>query len=169
MNNQPIRQGPGRPGGFGRSGGRPNFRSDDFIEKVVQIKRVNKKTKGGNQISFTALVVVGDGKGRVSYSLQRAKDVGSAIRKGMKKAREEMVKITIKDGTIPCPIKVKYKSAKVILKPARSGTGLIAGGPLRVIANAAGIENLVAKILGSRNKMINVQAAFKAFEMIKDK
>lgn len=141
---------------------------DGMIEKVVQIKRVSKKTKGGNKISFTALVVVGDGQGKVGFSLERARDVATAIRKGMKKAREKMVSIPLKNGTILRPIQIKFKGAEILLKPAKTGTGLIAGGPLRIVANAAGIEDLVAKMIGSKNKEANVRAIIKAFRIIGD-
>jgi small subunit ribosomal protein S5 len=139
---------------------------DGMIEKVVQIKRVSKKTKGGNQISFTSLVVVGDGKGKVGYSLSRARDVASAIRKGMKKARERMISVPLSNGTILRPIQVKFKGAKVFLKPARKGTGLIAGGPVRVVSSAVGVEDLVAKMIGSKNKEVNVRAIIKAFKIL---
>jgi len=139
-----------------------NYQQSEFIEKVVEIKRVSKKTKGGNQISFTALVVIGDGKGKVGYALERAKDVASAIRKGIKKAKEKMIIISLSKGTITHRAEANVKAAHVLLKPAKPGTGLIAGGAVRIIANAAGIENIVSKMIGSKNKMVNVQAVFKA-------
>jgi len=135
---------------------------------VVQIKRVSKKTKGGNKISFTALVVVGDGKGKVGYCLARARDVASAIRKGMKKAREKMVRVPLRNKTIPHQVQVKFKGAQVLLKPAKTGTGLIAGGPMRIISNAVGIEDLVAKMIGSKNKEVNVRATIKAFGLLEE-
>lgn len=141
---------------------------DGMIEKVVQIKRVSKKTKGGNKISFTALVVVGDGKGKVGYCLARARDVASAIRKGMKKARDKMIRVPLKNGTITHQIQVKYKGAKVFLKPAKKGTGLIVGGPIRVVSSAVGIEDLVAKMIGSKNKEVNIRAIIKAFSLLEE-
>lgn len=145
-----------------------NLDQKEISEKVVEIKRVSKKTKGGNQISFTALVVVGNGQGEVGFSLEGAKDVASAIKKAAKKAKKKMIKIPLKEGTIPHQVEAKFKGARVLLKPARPGTGLIVGGPLRIIASVAGIEDLVAKMLGSKNKAANVQAAFKALSLLKE-
>jgi len=139
----------------------------DYQETVVEIKRVSKKTKGGNQISFTALVVVGDGQGKVGVALGKAKDVASAIRKGMRLAKKMMIEIPLKGTTIPHPVEYKLKAARVLLKPAREGSGLIAGGPVRIIASAAGIKDLVAKILGSRNKAANTWATYEALKLLK--
>jgi small subunit ribosomal protein S5 len=150
----------------GRQSGYSHEPEDGMIEKVVQIKRVSQKTKGGNKISFTSLVVVGDGKGKVGFSLTRARDVASAIRKGMKKARDRMINVPLRDGTIPRSVQVKFKGAKVLLKPAKKGTGLIAGGPVRVVSSAVGIEDLVAKMIGSKNKEVNVRAIIKAFKVL---
>lgn len=154
-----------QPGGRRRMGPRHEFEKE-FKEIVVQIKRVSKKTKGGNQISFTALMVIGDGKGRVGVSLGKAKDVASAIRKGIRQAKKGMVKIPLKGTTIPRQIKYKKKSAVILLKPAREGTGLVAGGAIRAIASVSGIKDLVAKIIGSRNKAINVQATWEALQKL---
>lgn len=140
---------------------------EEIIEKVIEIKRVSKKTKGGNQISFTALVVVGNKKGKVGWALERAKDVSSAIRKAARKAKERMITVPLMNGTLPQMVEAKFKAARILLKPARKGTGLIAGGPVRIIADLAGIEDLVAKMMGSKNKAANVAAVFKAFSLIK--
>lgn len=144
-----------------------NNTGEEVIEKVVEIKRVSKKTKGGNQISFTALVVVGNQKGKVGWALERAKDVSSAIRKAARKAKEGMITVPLVNGTLPQMVETKFKAARILLKPARRGTGLIAGGPVRIIADLAGIEDLVAKMRGSKNKTANVAAVFKAFSLIK--
>ncbi len=136
-------------------------------ETVIEIKRVSKKTKGGNQISFTALVVVGDGEGQVGVALGKAKDVASAIRKGARLAKKNLIKVPLKGTTIPHPIEHRFKAAHILLKPARPGSGLIAGGPVRVVASAAGIKDLVAKILGSRNKAVNTWAAYEALKLLK--
>ncbi len=148
---------------------RPGFykdRDNDGLEtKVIQIKRVSNKNKGGNQIGFTALVAVGDGKGSVGMSLARAKDVGSAIRKAERRAKKRLVKVVFRgedDKTIPKTVKVKYKASQILLKPAPRGTGLITGGPIRIISQLAGLDNLVAKIFGSRNKTTVVYAVEKA-------
>lgn len=144
-----------------------NNQESEWIEKVIEIKRTSKKTKGGNQIRFTALVVVGDGKGKAGFVLGKAKDVGSAIRKGMNEARRRLVEIPLEGSTISRLIKIKFKASLVMLKPARPGTGLIAGGVIRAIAEAAGIKDLTAKILGSSNKSANTQAVFKGFSELK--
>ena len=140
----------------------------EFQETVVEIKRVSKKTKGGNQISFTALMVVGDRKGKVGVALGKAKDVVSAIKKGVRLAKKKMIKIPVADTTIPHGVMYKNKAAQILLKPARKGSGLIAGGPVRIIASAAGIKDLVAKIIGSRNKAVNVWATWEALKELSE-
>jgi small subunit ribosomal protein S5 len=139
----------------------------EFTEKVVQIKRVSKKTKGGNQIHFTALVVSGDKKSRVGVGLGKAKSVAEAIQKGTKKAQKSMVIIPIVNGTIPASIQLKFKGAIVLIRPGKAGSGLIAGGPVRSVVELAGIKDIVSKIIGSKNKSINVWAALKALTMLK--
>lgn len=141
----------------------------EFAETVVEIKRVSKKTKGGNQISFTALVVVGDGKNKVGVALGKAKDVASAIRKGMALAKKKMINLSLIEGTIPYPIKYKKGAAEILLRPGRKGSGLIAGGAVRAVVFAAGIKDLVAKIIGSRNKAVNVWAAWEALRQVEKK
>jgi len=139
----------------------------EFIDKVIQIKRVSKKTKGGNQISFTALIVSGDKKSKVGVGLGKAKSVTEAIQKGIKRAQKSLVEIPIVDDTIPAAIKFKFKGALVLLKPGRPGAGLIAGGPVRSVVELAGIKNLASKIIGSKNKSVNVWATLKALQKIK--
>ncbi len=140
--------------------------TDEYTEKVIQIKRVSKKTKGGNQSSFTALTVVGDKKGKIGIGFGRAKDVSSAIKKAIRKAKADTTQITIVEDTIPAEIKLKYKSAIILLKPAKKGTGIIAGGPIRSLIQVSGIKNIASKIMGSRNKILNVRAAQKALQII---
>ncbi|MFH1561594.1 MAG: 30S ribosomal protein S5 [Patescibacteria group bacterium] len=140
---------------------------NQYKETVVQIKRVSKKTKGGNSISFTALVVVGDGQGMVGVALGKAKDVSSAIGKGMRLAKKRFGKVALVGQTIAHPIEYKKKGARILLKPAREGSGLVAGGPVRVVADAAGIKDLVAKMLGSRNRNANVWATWEALTGLK--
>jgi len=144
-----------------------NLEGSEWIEKVIEIKRTSKKTRGGNQIGFTALVVSGDGKGKVGFSLGKAKDVASAIRKGMREARKKAVELPLAEGTIPFPLKIKFKGARLVLRPGRPGSGLVAGGVIRTIAEAAGIKDLTAKILGSSDKNSNTQAVFKGFSRLK--
>lgn len=138
----------------------------EFEETVVEINRISKKTKGGNQIRFSALVVVGDRKGKVGVALAKAPDVRNAIRKAMAAAKRKMVKVPLKGTTIPYSIKEKFSAARVMLKPAPPGTGIIAGGPMRVVLDAAGIRDASGKILGTKNKISNVYATVKALESI---
>ena len=138
----------------------------EFTDKVVQIKRVSKKTKGGNQIHFTALVVSGDKKSRVGVGLGKAKSVADAIQKGIKKAQKSLIEIPIVNGTIPGSIQLKFKGAIVLIRPGKTGSGLIAGGPVRAVVELAGIKDIVSKIIGSKNKSINVWATLKALELL---
>lgn len=138
----------------------------EFEETVVQIRRVSKKTKGGNTIRFSALVVVGDKKGRVGVGLSKAPDVRGAIMKAIEAAKRRMIKIPLKGKTIPYSIEEKFSAARVILKPAPAGSGIIAGGPMRVVLEAVGVRDAVGKILGTRNKISNVYATVKALESI---
>jgi len=138
----------------------------EFTDKVVQIKRVSKKTKGGNQIHFTALVVSGDKKSRVGVGLGKAKSVADAIQKGIKKAQKSLIEIPIINGTIPGSIQLKFKGAIVLIRPGKAGSGLIAGGPVRAVVELAGIKDIASKIIGSKNKSINVWATLKALELL---
>jgi len=139
----------------------------EFADKVVEIKRVSKKTKGGNQISFTALVVSGDKKTRVGVGHARAKSVADAIQKAIQKARKTMISINIINGTIPEEVQLKFKGAIVLLRPGKLGSGLIAGGPVRSVVELAGIKDIVSKIIGSKTKSINVWATMKVLETFK--
>jgi small subunit ribosomal protein S5 len=143
-----------------------NQEPKEFDEKVVQVSRVSKKTKGGNKMGFSVLMVVGDKKGRVGVGLGKAKDVLSAIRKGVKKAKRKLITIPMNGTTIPFPIEVKLGAASVLLKPAPKGSGIIAGGPIRSVVNAAGIRDISSKIKGSNNKASNVYATFEALKQI---
>ncbi len=138
----------------------------EFEETVVQIKRVSKKTKGGNTMRFTALVVVGNKKGKVGVGLSRAPDVRGAIMKAVKFAKRRLIEVPMVGTTVPYSVKEKFSAAKVILKPAPAGSGIIAGGPMRVVLEAAGIKDAVGKILGTKNKASNVYATIKALETI---
>ena len=141
----------------------------EFTDKVVEIKRVSKKTKGGNQIHFTALVVTGDKKSRVGVGLGKAKSVADAIQKAIQKARKSMIEVKIVDGTIKDSIKLKFKGAIVLLRPGKKGSGLIAGGPVRSVVELAGIKDIVSKIIGSKTKSLNVWATFKALTIMNQK
>lgn len=142
-------------------------RQSEFEEKVVQVNRVSKKTKGGNQISFSVLVVVGDNKGRVGVALGKATDVTSAIQKGLNRAKKNLINVPMKGTTIPHQVLMKRGAAKVLLKPAVPGTGVIAGGAVRVVVDAAGIKDIVAKILGSDNKASNIYATLEALKSLR--
>ena len=145
---------------------RDNKIISEFTDKVVEIKRVSKKTKGGNQVSFTALVVTGDKKNRVGVGHGRAKSVADAIQNAINRARKSLIEVNIVNGTIPGSITLKFKGAVVLLRPGKQGSGLIAGGPVRSVVELAGIKDIVSKIIGSGNKSINVWATLKALEIL---
>lgn len=138
----------------------------EFEETVVQINRISKKTKGGNQVRFSALVVVGDRKGKVGVGLSKATDVRSAIGKAIASAKRRMIVVPVRGTTVPYSIVEKFSAAKVLVKPAPPGSGIIAGGPMRMVLEAAGIKDAVGKILGTKNKISNVYATLKALESI---
>ncbi len=140
----------------------------EFEETVVQINRISKKTKGGNQIRFSALVVVGDKKGKVGVGLSKAGDVRSAIGKAINFAKRRMIIVPLVGTTIPYSTRQKFSAAEVLLKPAPPGSGIIAGGPMRVVLVAAGVSDASGKILGTRNKISNVYATLQALEAISE-
>lgn len=134
----------------------------DFFERVVQVNRVSKKTKGGDKRSLSVLVVVGDRKGKVGVGLGKAAEVQSAVRKATTYAKKHLIDVPLKGRTIPHQVLVKYGAAQVLLKPAPVGTGVIAGGAVRVVVEAAGVHDVVSKSLGTKNKASNVYATMKA-------
>lgn len=140
----------------------------EFDEKVIEIKRVSQKTKGGNKASFTALMVIGNKNGKAGIGFGKAPDVLSAIKKAVRKAKKSLVTIDLVGAdTIVHEINFKYKSAKILLKPAPEGTGVIAGGPIRAVVDALGIKNIVSKRMGSSNKSLNVWATMEAIKHIR--
>ncbi len=147
-------------------------RDDDedsgIIERVVQIRRVAKVVKGGGNLSFTALVVVGDGKGQVGVGLGKAKAVPDAIRKGTTIARKDMAPIVLKDTTVPHEVFVKFCGAKVLLKPAAPGAGIIAGGGVRAVMEASGVKDVLSKTFGSNNKINIVKATVQGLRSLRD-
>lgn len=139
----------------------------EFEEKVVQVHRVSKKTKGGNRMGFSAVVVIGDRKGRVGVGLGKASDVQSAIQKGVTYAKKHLITVPMKSSTIPHEVYVKLGAAKVMLKPASSGTGVIAGGAVRAVVEAAGIRDILSKVLGTSNQASNVYATLEALKQLR--
>lgn len=146
-----------------------NRTPSEFAEKVVQVNRVSKKTKGGNKIGFSVLVVVGDKKGRVGVGLGQAPDVSSAVRKAVSYAKKHQISVAMRGRTIVHQVNVKLGAARVLLKPAPPGTGVIAGGAVRAVVEAAGIRDISSKILGSKNQASNVYATMEALKQLKVK
>jgi small subunit ribosomal protein S5 len=143
--------------------------SDGFEEKIVQVSRVSKKTKGGNKIGFSVLMVVGNRNGKVGVGLGKAGDVSLSIKKGVSLAKKHAIEVPIINGTIPFEFYIKLGAAKVLLKPAPMGSGVIAGGAVRSVVSLAGIENISSKVLGTGNKASNVYATIEALKRLADR
>jgi len=141
--------------------------SDDFIEKLVTVNRVAKVVKGGRQFGFTALTVVGDGKGTVGLGYGKAKEVPAAIQKAMDKARKNMRKVHLKDETLQHAVVGEHGAANVYMQPASEGTGIIAGGAMRAVFEAVGVKNVLAKINGTRNPVNVVRATINGLEKMR--
>ncbi len=140
----------------------------DFIEHMIQLNRVSKAVKGGRNMSFSALVVTGDGNGSVGYGFGKANDVTEAIRKASSKAKKSMIKIIRSKNTIPHQVTGRYKSSSILIKPAAPGTGVIAGGAARAVFEAAGIKDILCKSQGSRNKINTVKGVFEGLSSLYD-
>ncbi|MEM6377527.1 MAG: 30S ribosomal protein S5 [Bacteroidota bacterium] len=140
----------------------------ELKEKLVQLNRVAKVTKGGRTFSFAAIVVVGDGKGTVGHGLGKARDVSEAISKAVDDAKKSLIKVPIHNGTIPHEVKGRYKAGKVFIKPAADGTGVIAGGAMRNVLEIAGVQNVLSKSQGSSNPHNVVKATIDALSQLRD-
>jgi len=139
----------------------------ELIEKIITINRVTKVTKGGKKLHFSALVVVGDTKGKVGFALDKANEVADAIRKSLTKAKKSLFKVPLEGSSIPHEIIGHYGAAKVLLKPASEGTGVIAAGPVRAICEAAGIKDILTKCLKSNNPVNVIKATVDGLKNLK--
>ena len=140
----------------------------DIKDTVVSINRVTKVVKGGKNLSFSALVVVGDGHGVVGYGVGKAKEVPSAIKKGIEAAKKNLIRVPVQGTTVPHPVVGRYGAGRVLLKPAPDGTGIIAGAGVRAVVESAGIQNVLTKSIGSANPHNVVRATFQALSELKD-
>ena len=159
----------------GRGEGRDRDRSrdrdsadKDYVEKLVKLNRTAKVVKGGRRFSFSALTIIGDRKGKVGYGFGKANDVSEAIRKSIEKAKRNMIPLPVKNGTIPHEIEGVFKASRVLLKPACSGTGIIAGGPVRAIMEAGGVTDVLSKSIGASSQYNVVKATFDCISKMLD-
>lgn len=140
---------------------RQNNQQDDLQEKLITVRRISKVVKGGRQFRFSALTVVGDGKGRVGFGISKAREVPVAIQKAMEQARKNMTSVNLSGHTLQYPITAKYGAAEIFMKPASDGTGIIAGGAMRAVFEVVGVHDVLAKCVGSNNPANVVRATIK--------
>jgi small subunit ribosomal protein S5 len=150
-----------------RKGDRQERAPSEFSEATLSLDRVTRVVKGGRRMRFRAVVVVGNRKGKVGLGTGKASEVQAAVKKAVSAAKRAMIRIPLHNGTIPHQVENKFKAARIRLLPAREGTGIIAGGALRVILDHAGVKNVLSKRYGSRNKLVNAQATMQALEMLR--
>ncbi len=148
--------------------GRKQREKPEFEQQLVDLARVTRITKAGKQLAFRALVVLGDKKGRVGFAVEKGKDVTIAVSKAVAQAKKTMINVKMVKGTIPHEVRMKFKGAQVMIKPAPQGTGVKAGGAVRTVLDLAGVSNVVAKILGSANKINNVRCVYQALKSLRD-
>ena len=148
---------------------KPEREHDEFDQRIIDLARVTRVMAGGKRMRFRACVVVGDHRGNIGYGLAKGADVTLAVAKAATHARKRLIKINLIEGTIPHQVLVKYKAAQVLLRPAPAGTGIMAGGAVRMVLELSGINNVSSKIFGTNNKITNVKATFKALGMLKSR
>lgn len=165
-NARPQRGGGGRRGGGRRGPGAEVPAESDYEEKNIEVARVTRVTKGGKRMRFRVLAVIGNHKGRAGFGLAKGLDVAAATSKATTKARKSLITLPLVNETIPHAVEAKFAAARILLKPAPKGTGVKAGGPVRSVLELAGVPNVTAKILGSKNKVNNVKAVFKALKLL---
>lgn len=156
-----------RPDRRSDRGGRGNREPSEFTETTLSVDRVTRVVKGGRRMRFRAVVIVGNRKGKVGLGTGKANEVQAAVQKAVKAARRNMIRVPLQKGTIPHEVDVKFKAARLRIIPASEGTGIIAGGALRVIFDHAGIRNVLSKRFGTGNKLVNAQATFIALARLK--
>lgn len=150
-----------------RKNTRPKKEQSEFEQQIVEISRVTRVMAGGKRLSFRACVVIGDKKGRVAMGLAKAKDVPMAVQKAVRQAEKDLFRVSLINGTIAHEVRVKEGAARIMLKPAPEGTGIISGGAVRTVLELAGIENIVSKIFGTGNKINNIRATIIALKRLK--
>ncbi len=162
-----------QPGGKGqirnarRGGRREQQEPKEFDQRILELARVTRVTKGGKRMRFRTCLIIGDKKGRVGIGIAKGADVAIAVEKAFRQAKKHLIEVPIVNETLPHNVSLKYGAAKIMLMPAPKGTGLKSGGPVRVVLELAGVPNAVSKLLGSSNKINNARATFKALELMK--